>query len=373
MCCSGPRRVPSVALVVACWVIGDGDPPRAGVESGSLFNRGQILPPGPAPLARALAGLGPGPTPSGDDVLAGCVAGLVLLHGLRKRATRVAEEAAARTNSLSATLLRHAALGEVPEPVHILLATERGWPLPPSAILQGRLGFCGPVSAGYVVEADGLDDSGARFGRGSSLMRIVVALGGNALLRRGEPMEASIQREHVEAAARAVASIAREHEVVLTHGNGPQIGLLALQSEAYHAVHPYPLDVLGAESEGMIGYLLQQALGNELPGRDIATVLTEVLVDVEDSAFGRPTKPVGPIYTKNASAQISLERGWDVAPDGRGYRRVVASPQPREIVQIDTIRRLVEAGVTVICSGGGGIPTGLGQEVREAGWDRSGH
>lgn len=190
-------------------------------------------------------------------------------------------------------------------------------------------------------------------------MRIVVALGGNALLRRGEPMEASIQREHVEAAARAVASIAREHEVVLTHGNGPQIGLLALQSEAYHAVHPYPLDVLGAESEGMIGYLLQQALGNELPGRDIATVLTEVLVDVEDSAFGRPTKPVGPIYTKNAAAQISLERGWDVAPDGRGYRRVVASPQPREIVQIVTIRRLVEAGVTVICSGGGGIPTVL--------------
>jgi carbamate kinase len=190
-------------------------------------------------------------------------------------------------------------------------------------------------------------------------MRIVVALGGNALLRRGEPMEASIQREHVEAAARAVASIAREHEVVLTHGNGPQVGLLALQSEAYHSVHPYPLDVLGAESEGMIGYLLQQALANELPGREIATVLTEVLVDVEDPAFGHPTKPVGPVYTKDAAAQISQERGWDVAPDGPGYRRVVASPQPREIVQTDTIRRLVEAGVTVICSGGGGIPTVL--------------
>jgi len=190
-------------------------------------------------------------------------------------------------------------------------------------------------------------------------MRIVVALGGNALLRRGEPMEASIQRGHVEAAARAVASIAREHEVVLTHGNGPQVGLLALQSEAYHSVHPYPLDVLGAESQGMIGYLLQQALGNEMPGRDIAAMLTEVLVHVDDPAFGHPTKPVGPIYTKDAAAQTSLERGWDVAPDGPGYRRVVASPQPREIVQIDTIRRLVEAGVTVICSGGGGIPTVL--------------
>jgi len=190
-------------------------------------------------------------------------------------------------------------------------------------------------------------------------MRIVVALGGNALLRRGELLEASIQREHVEAAARAVASIARKHEVVLTHGNGPQVGLLALQSEAYHAVHPYPLDVLGAESEGMIGYLLQQALANELPGRDIATVLTEVLVDAEDSAFDHPTKPVGPIYTKDAATQISVERGWDVAPDGPGYRRVVASPRPREIVQIDTIKRLVDSGVIVICSGGGGIPTVL--------------
>lgn len=190
-------------------------------------------------------------------------------------------------------------------------------------------------------------------------MRIVVALGGNALLRRGEPMEASIQRGHVEAAARAVASIARKHEVVLTHGNGPQVGLLALQSEAYHSVHPYPLDVLGAESQGMIGYLLQQALANELPDHDIATVLTEVLVDADDPAFGHPTKPVGPIYTQDAAVQTSLERGWDVAPDGPGYRRVVASPQPREIVQIDTIRQLVEAGVTVICAGGGGIPTVL--------------
>jgi carbamate kinase len=190
-------------------------------------------------------------------------------------------------------------------------------------------------------------------------MRIVVALGGNALLRRGEPMEASIQRERVEAAARVLAPIIRNHQVVLTHGNGPQVGLLALQSEAYHSVHPYPLDVLGAESEGMIGYLLQQAIENELPGREVVTVLTETLVQSDDSAFGHPTKPVGPVYTKNDAAKAAVERGWSIAPDGSGWRRTVASPQPQEIVQIDTIRRLVESGVTVICSGGGGIPTVL--------------
>jgi carbamate kinase len=190
-------------------------------------------------------------------------------------------------------------------------------------------------------------------------MRIVAALGGNALLRRGEPLEAPIQRAHVEAAARALVPIIRDHQVVLTHGNGPQVGLLALQSEAYHAVHPYPLDVLGAESEGMIGYLLQQALENELPGHEVVTVLTETLVSSEDTAFDHPTKPVGPVYTKNDATKLAVERGWSIAPDGSGWRRVVASPQPREIVQIDTIRRLVESGVTVICSGGGGIPTVL--------------
>jgi carbamate kinase len=190
-------------------------------------------------------------------------------------------------------------------------------------------------------------------------MRIVAALGGNALLRRGEPLEARIQRAHVEAAARALVPIIRDHQVVLTHGNGPQVGLLALQSEAYQAVHPYPLDVLGAESEGMIGYLLQQAVENELPGHEVVTVLTETLVCSEDSAFDHPTKPVGPVYTKNDATKLAVERGWSIAPDGSGWRRVVASPQPREIVQIDTIRRLVESGVTVICSGGGGIPTVL--------------
>jgi carbamate kinase len=188
-------------------------------------------------------------------------------------------------------------------------------------------------------------------------VRIVVALGGNALLRRGEPLEATVQRENIELAARSIAAIGREHEVVLTHGNGPQVGLLALQSEAYHAVHPYPLDVLGAESEGMIGYLLQQAIDNQVPGRDVVTVLTEVIVDPDDPAFACPTKPVGPVYTEESARALAAERGWQIVKDGAGYRRVVASPEPREIVQADTIRRLVESGVMVICSGGGGIPT----------------
>jgi carbamate kinase len=190
-------------------------------------------------------------------------------------------------------------------------------------------------------------------------MRVVVALGGNALLRRGEPLEASIQHERVEAAARALAPIARDHQLVLTHGNGPQVGLLALQSEAYTAVHPYPLDVLVAESEGMIGYLLEQALQNEIPEREIVTVLTEVVVHAEDPAFNQPSKPVGPVYTESTARALAAERGWSIGADGSGYRRVVASPEPAEIVQADTINRLVESGTIVICSGGGGIPTVL--------------
>lgn len=188
-------------------------------------------------------------------------------------------------------------------------------------------------------------------------MRIVCALGGNALLRRGEPLEASIQRRHVEDAARSLAAIALEHQLVVTHGNGPQVGLLALQSEAYTAVRPYPLDVLGAESEGMIGYLLEQALQNELPGREVVTLLTEVIVDADDPAFEHPTKPVGPVYSETVARAIAAERGWNIAPDGAGYRRVVASPEPREIVQAETIRKLIDTGAIVICGGGGGIPT----------------
>lgn len=187
-------------------------------------------------------------------------------------------------------------------------------------------------------------------------MLVVMALGGNALLRRGESLEADTQRRNVAAAARAVAAVAGEHDVVITHGNGPQVGLLALQSESYRAVSPYPLDVLNAESEGMIGYLLQQALENELPGREIASLLTEVRVRADDPAFAAPTKPVGPMYVEAEARRLAAERGWTVAPDGKGFRRVVPSPEPLSIVPMKTIKTLLDAGVLVICVGGGGIP-----------------
>ena len=187
-------------------------------------------------------------------------------------------------------------------------------------------------------------------------MRIVVALGGNALLRRGEPLEAAVQRAHVVEAARSVAALARMHDVVVTHGNGPQVGLLALQAEAYRDVEPYPLDVLGAETEGMIGYLIEQALRNELPGREVASLLTEVVVDAGDPAFARPSKPVGPVYREDVAARLAAEHGWTVAADGAGFRRVVPSPEPKRIIELETIAQLVAAGVIVVCGGGGGIP-----------------
>ena len=187
-------------------------------------------------------------------------------------------------------------------------------------------------------------------------MRIVVALGGNALLRRGQPLEAALQRENVRAAARALAPIARDHEIVITHGNGPQVGLLALQSEAYRVVAPSPLDVLGAESEGMIGYLIEEDLRNALPGREVATLLTQVLVDATDPAFANPTKPIGPVYTEAEARQLASVRGWTIGPDGSHWRRIVPSPEPRRILGMRAIRLLVAAGVTVICAGGGGIP-----------------
>ena len=143
---------------------------------------------------------------------------------------------------------------------------------------------------------------------------------------------------------------------MLTHGNGPQVGLLSLQASAYPDVPPYPLDVLGAESEGMIGYVLEQELGNRLPGRAAVTVLTQVVVDPEDPAFQNPTKPIGPVYTEEQARRLEAERGWAIAPDGGHFRRVVASPQPLRIVEISAIRMLVDAGAIVVCTGGGGIP-----------------
>jgi carbamate kinase len=187
-------------------------------------------------------------------------------------------------------------------------------------------------------------------------MKIVVALGGNALLRRGEQLSAEVQRGHAGDAMAAVAALAASHEVVLTHGNGPQVGLLALQSLAYTDVPPYPLDVLGAESEGMIGYVLEQELGNRLPGRAAVTILTQVVVDREDPAFGAPTKPIGPVYTEERARALEQELGWTIAPDGDHFRRVVASPEPLRIVELSAIRMLVDAGAVVVCTGGGGIP-----------------
>jgi carbamate kinase len=189
------------------------------------------------------------------------------------------------------------------------------------------------------------------------MMRMVLALGGNALLRRGQPLDAEVQRRNLlDAVAKAVAPIARKHRLVITHGNGPQIGLLALQAAAYNDVRPYPLDVLGAESEGMIGYLIEQALSNELPHHEIATLLTQVEVDGADAAFARPSKPIGPIYGESEARQLAGRTSWTFVPDSGGFRRAVPSPAPRRIREINAIRLLVEAGTIVICAGGGGIP-----------------
>jgi carbamate kinase len=189
---------------------------------------------------------------------------------------------------------------------------------------------------------------------------VVVALGGNALLRRGEPAEAAAQSRNVEVAAAALAQVARGHELVVTHGNGPQVGLLALQAAAYADVTPYPLDVLGAESEGMIGYLIERGLRNELPERGVATLLTQVVVDPADPAFGAPSKPIGPVYEQHRARTLARDNGWVVAKDGDGFRRVVASPEPRAIVELEAIRLLLDAGVVVVCVGGGGIPVVVG-------------
>ncbi len=189
-------------------------------------------------------------------------------------------------------------------------------------------------------------------------MLVVIALGGNALLQRGQPMTEEQQRANVKRAARALAEVAREHTIVITHGNGPQVGLLALQSAAYTEVEPYPLDALGAQTEGMIGYLIEQELGNLLPREQpIATILTMIEVDANDPAFKRPSKPIGPVYTREQAERLSKERGWAMAPDNNKYRRVVPSPLPKHIFEINVIDMLVKKGVIVICAGGGGIPT----------------
>ncbi len=189
-------------------------------------------------------------------------------------------------------------------------------------------------------------------------MRVLVALGGNALLKRGEPMTEDAQRGNIRVAARSLAPVAEQHQLVLSHGNGPQVGLLALQAAAYKDVEPYPLDVLGAETEGMIGYLIEQELGNVLPAEvPLATLLTMIEVDPTDPAFADPTKFVGPIYDDASAEALVAEKGWVFKRDGDHLRRVVPSPPPKRIFEIRPIRWLLDQGVVVICAGGGGIPT----------------
>jgi carbamate kinase len=189
-------------------------------------------------------------------------------------------------------------------------------------------------------------------------MRVLVALGGNALMRRGEPMTADVQRANVRVAAQALAPLVGRHQLVLSHGNGPQVGLLALQAAAYTEVEAYPLDVLDAQTEGMIGYLIEQELGNRLPSETpLATVLTMVEVDHDDPAFDNPTKFVGPAYDDSAAAALADSKGWAFKRDGDRLRRVVPSPEPRRIFEIRPIRWLLDHGTIVICVGGGGIPT----------------
>ena len=188
-------------------------------------------------------------------------------------------------------------------------------------------------------------------------MRLVVALGGNALLQRGQALSADNQRRNVRTAAAALAPLAREHQLVITHGNGPQVGLLALQDAASREDEHYPLDVLGAESEGMIGYLVEQEMSNLLGAEQrFATLLTQTEVDPRDPAFEHPSKPIGPLYDAAEAERIAAARGWRVAPDGDMFRRVVPSPRPRRILELGVIELLIENGVVVICAGGGGIP-----------------
>jgi carbamate kinase len=185
-------------------------------------------------------------------------------------------------------------------------------------------------------------------------MLVVVALGGNALLKRGEAMTAETQRRNVALAANVIADLAKDHDIVVTHGNGPQVGLLAEGAEASGT--RFPLDVVGAESQGMIGYAIELELSARLRPHKIATLLTQVVVDADDPAFGDPQKPIGRIYPDADRRRLSTLHGWTFVRDGGGFRRVVASPVPQHIRELETIRILVDAGVVVICAGGGGVP-----------------
>ncbi len=188
-------------------------------------------------------------------------------------------------------------------------------------------------------------------------MKVVVTLGGNALLRRGQPMTACNQRENVRVAVMALRNVALRHRLILGHGNGPQVGLIALQNDAYaHQVPAYPFDILGAESQAMVGYMFAQEMRNALGEGTVVSLVTQSVVDPEDPAFSNPTKFIGPVYTEEQALALEKEKGWVMKADGQYRRRVVPSPLPRRIVEIEAIRRLVDAGVTVIAGGGGGVP-----------------
>lgn len=187
-------------------------------------------------------------------------------------------------------------------------------------------------------------------------MRVVIGIGGNALLQRGQQLEIETQRFNIKQACASLAQIAEEHEIIITHGNGPQVGLLALQAAAYKEVTIYPFDVLGAESQGMIGYLLAQELKTQLPQKKIAVLLTQVEVDKEDPAFLHPNKFIGPVYNKKQADRLASSRRWQFAKDGDHFRRVVPSPLPQRILEMEIIQSLVNPKTIVICVGGGGIP-----------------
>ncbi len=199
-------------------------------------------------------------------------------------------------------------------------------------------------------------------------MRVIVALGGNALLRRGQGMDADAQLDNARAVVRTLADLAREHELIITHGNGPQVGMLALQSAADPALtRPYPFDTLGAQTQGMIGYWMLQALQNALPGRPVLAMVTQTLVSAVDPAFGDPAKFVGQVYEREEAESLAREYGWTVKPDGRHWRRVVPSPMPQRVVETRLIRKMVREGVVVVCAGGGGIPVVRDEQGRLAG------
>ena len=188
-------------------------------------------------------------------------------------------------------------------------------------------------------------------------MRIVAALGGNALLERGEPAESEVQEAHVLKAVQALAPLAAGHDLVVTHGNGPQVGMLALESAQNHSIsRPYPFDVLGAQTQGMIGYWLIQALQNALPERRVACLVSRTLVREEDPAFARPSKFVGPVYDEQQAKVLAAAQGWQVRPDGSRWRRVVPSPEPAGLLDLPVIQMLLDGGTIVVCAGGGGVP-----------------